>query len=216
MQRASIEALIDRAVAALNTGDRATAAELADQILATDRGNTDAEDLLAASTNIGEIRRLTMLVADLVDSTALSTRIGPDAYHSVVGGFREQAQRIIAEHGGHIGGTAGDGIFAVFGHPVAHMDDARRAVRVALDICGHVARISEQARRRYGVEISVRIGIHRGLVYLDVAHDDVYGLAANLAARVSGLAPPGAVVVSTAVESLVRNDFDLVEQPASI
>ncbi|MFV8167244.1 ATP-binding protein [Mycobacterium sp. 134] len=215
MQRASIEALIDRAVSAINTGDRATATELADQILAADRGNTDAEDLLAASTSVGEIRRLTMLVADLVDSTALSTRIGPDAYHSVVGGFREQVQRIIADHGGHIGGTAGDGVFAVFGHPTAHVDDARRAVRAGLELCQGVSRISEQARRRHGVEIAVRIGIHRGLVYLDVAHDDVYGLAANLAARVSGLAPPGSVVVSTAVESLIHNDFDLVEQPAA-
>ncbi|MGV0811039.1 adenylate/guanylate cyclase domain-containing protein [Mycolicibacterium boenickei] len=215
MQRASIEALIDSAVSAINTGDRATATELADQILAADRGNADAEDLLAASTNVGEIRRLTMLVADLVDSTALSTRIDPDAYHSVVGGFRERVQRIIAAHGGHIGGTAGDGVFAVFGHPMAHADDARRAVRAALEMCDDVARISEQARRRHGVEIAVRIGIHRGLVYLDVAHDDVYGLSANLAARVSGLAPPGSVVVSTAVESLIRNGFDLIEQPAA-
>lgn len=214
-QRASIEALIDRAVSAINTGDRAAATELADQILAVDRGNTDAEDLLAASTNVGEIRRLTMVVADLVDSTALSTQVGPDAYHSVVGGFREQVQRIIADYGGHIGSTAGDGVFAVFGHPVAHVDDARRAVLAALELCDDVTRISEQARRRHGVGIAVRIGIHRGLVYLDVEHDDVYGLAANLAARVSSLAPPGSVVVSTAVESLIRNSFDLVEQPAA-
>ena len=45
--------------------------------------------------------------------------------------------------------------------------------------------------------------MHRGLVYLDTAQDDVYGLAANLAARVSGLAPPGTVVVSDAVEPLI-------------
>src|SRR5262249_26436315 len=53
------------------------------------------------------------------------------------------------------------------------------------------------------------VGVHRGLVYLDTAQDDIYGLAANLAARVSGLAPPGAVVVSDAVEALIRNNFEL-------
>lgn len=215
VQRASTEALIDRAIAAINTGDRATATELADRILASDAGNADADDLLAASTGVGEIRRLTMLVADLVDSTALSTRVGPDVYHSVVGGYRAQVERIITEHGGHIGSTAGDGVFAVFGHPIAHVDDARRAVRAALDICEHVARISDQARRKHGVEIAVRIGIHRGVVYLDVAHDDVYGLAANLAARISGLAPPGTVMISNAVKSLVHNAFQLVEQTAA-
>ena len=75
----------------------------------------------------------------------------------------------------------------------------RRAVQAGLEITREVARLSEQARRRFGVAINVRVGVHRGLVYLDTAQDDVYGLAANLAARVSGLAPPGAVVVSEAV-----------------
>ena len=54
------------------------------------------------------------------------------------------------------------------------------------------------------------------MVYLDIAQDDVYGLAANLAARVSGLAPPGAVVVSDAVEVLIRNNFELEARPAAL
>jgi class 3 adenylate cyclase len=68
-----------------------------------------------------------------------------------------------------------------------------------LEITREVTRLSDQAKRRFGIEIAVRVGVHRGLVYLETAQDDVYGLAANLAARVSGLAPPGAVVVSDAV-----------------
>ena len=58
-----------------------------------------------------------------------------------------------------------------------------------------VARLNEQAQRRFGVGISVRVGVHRGLVYLDTGHGDVYGLAVNVTARVSGLAPAGSVVV---------------------
>ena len=75
---ATIEDLLDSAVAAINRGDRATADALAGQVLAVDHSNPDAEELLATSVEGGEIRRLTMLFADLVDSTALSTRIEPE------------------------------------------------------------------------------------------------------------------------------------------
>ena len=103
----------------------------------------------------------------------------------------------------------------MFGHPTAHEDDVRRAVVAGLEITREVARLSEQAKRRFGIEIAVRVGVHRGLVYLDTAQDDVYGLAANLAARVSGLAPPGTVVVSDAVEPLVRDAFELEARRAA-
>ena len=59
----------------------------------------------------------------------------------------------------------------------------------------------------------MRVGVHRGLVYLDTAQDDVYGLAANLAERVSGLAPPGTVVVSDAVAPLIGEAFELQACP---
>ncbi|HEY6648363.1 MAG TPA: adenylate/guanylate cyclase domain-containing protein, partial [Mycobacterium sp.] len=196
-------------VSAINRGDRAVATALAGQVLAVDDGNADAEDLLAAPGDAGEIRRLTILFADLVDSTVLSTKLEPETYRLLVGRYREQVLRVADRYGGHIGTKAGDGLLVVFGHPKAHEDDVRRAVQAGLEITRDVARLSEQAKRRFGAQINVRVGVHRGLVYLDTAQDDVYGLAANLAARVSGLAPPNAVVVSDAVEPLIRNAFDL-------
>ena len=213
---ASIDELLDRAVAAINRGDRAAATALAGQVLAADGANAEAEDLLAAPSDPGEIRRLTIFFADLVDSTVLSTRVEPETYRLLVGRYRELVLRAVQRYEGHIGNTAGDGLLAVFGHPIAHEDDVRRAVQAGLEITREVARLSEQAQRRFGIEINVRVGVHRGLVYLDTAQDDVYGLAANLAARVSGLAPPGAVVVSDAVEMLIRNDFELQARPAAL
>jgi class 3 adenylate cyclase len=209
----SIDDLLDRAVSAINRGDRAVATALAGQVLAVDDGNADAEDLLAAPSDAGEIRRLTILFADLVDSTVLSTKLEPETYRLLVGRYREQVLRVADRYEGHIGSRHGDGLLVVFGHPKAHEDDVRRAVRAGLDITRDVARLSEQANRRFGAQINVRVGVHRGLVYLDTAQDDVYGLAANLAARVSGLAPPNAVVVSDAVEPLIRNAFDLEALP---
>jgi class 3 adenylate cyclase len=211
----SIDELLDRAVAAINRGDRAEATALAGQVLAADSANAEAEDLLAAPSDPGEIRRLTIFFADLVDSTALSTRVEPETYRLLVGRYREQVLRAVNRYEGHIGSTKGDGLLAVFGHPIAHEDDVRRAVQAGLEITREVARLSDQARRRFGIEINVRVGVHRGLVYLDTAQDDVYGLAANMAARVSGLAPPGAVVVSEAVEALIRNHFELEDRPAA-
>ena len=65
---ASIDELLDRAVAAINRGDRVAPSALADQVLAVDGGNAEADDLLTPG-DAGEIRRLTILFADLVDST---------------------------------------------------------------------------------------------------------------------------------------------------
>lgn len=202
-------------MAAINRGDRVTATILAEQVLAADRVNAEAEDLLAAPSTPGEIRRLTLLFADLVDSTALSTRVEPETYRLLVGRYRDQVLAVVDRYEGHIGSTKGDGLLASFGYPKAHEDDVRRAVHAGLEITREVARLSEQARRRFQIELDVRVGVHRGLVYLDTAQDDVYGLAANLAARVSSLAPPGSVVVSDTVEALIRNDFEMEACPAA-
>ena len=214
-KRPTIDDLLDRAIEAINRGDKATAQQLARKVLTVDRDNPDAEDLLlAAPTETGEIRRLTIMFADLVDSTALSTRIEPEVYRTVVGRYKDLVRHTVEGYEGHIATMKGDGLLAVFGHPRAHENDVARAVHAGLTITREVARLSERVRRRFGFSISCRVGIHRGVVYLDKAQDDVYGLAANLSARVSGLAPPGTVVVSNAIERLVRNDFEIEARPA--
>ncbi|MDT5115538.1 MAG: hypothetical protein QOE30_1277 [Mycobacterium sp.] len=210
---ASSEDLIDHAVRAINRGDRKTADALAGQVLAVDGGNPDAEELLAAPGDSGEIRRLTILFADLVDSTALSTRIELEVYRTVVGRYREEVNRVVNHYEGHIGFTKGDGLLAVFGHPTAHENDAHRAVYAGLDIAKAISALSERVHARFGFDISVRVGIHRGLVYLDTAQDDVYGLGANFAARVCSIAEPGTVAVSQPIELVVRDSFELAPNP---
>ncbi|PXX06312.1 ATP-binding protein [Mycolicibacterium moriokaense] len=207
-----IDELLDRAVNALNSGDRATADALAEQVLAVDRTNQDAEEVLSAPTGGGEIRRLTMLFADLVDSTKLSIHIDPEIYRTVVVRYREQVRHIVDRYEGHIGSTKGDGLLAIFGHPKAHENDVRRAVLAALDIALDVGSLSERVRSRFGFEISVRVGVHRGFVYLDTASGDVYGSGANLAERTCSLAEPGTIVVSAAIERLVHDVFELQPQ----
>jgi class 3 adenylate cyclase/tetratricopeptide (TPR) repeat protein len=209
----TIDELLDRAVAAINLGDRRTADALAGRVLAVDRSNPDAEELLAAPADSGEIRRLTMLFVDLVDSTALSMRTEPEVYRTVVGRYGDEVLKIVSRYEGHIDSTKGDGLLATFGHPVAHENDAHRAVQAGLDITREVSVLSKLVRSRFGFDIDVRVGIHHGLVYLDVAQDAVFGPGANLAARICALAEPGTVAISAAIERLVRNNFELEDRP---
>jgi class 3 adenylate cyclase len=178
----------------------------------TDRP-VDAEHLLARPGDAGEVRRLTMFFADLVDSTALSTQVEPETYRLVVGRYREQVLRIVNGRDGRIGSTKGDGLLAVFGYPTARDDDVCRAVQAGLEITREVARLSDQSQRRFGFGVAVRVGVHLGPVYLDAAQGDFSGLSANVAAGISGHSPPGSVVVSDAVEALIRNDFELEACP---
>ncbi|MGP4056888.1 ATP-binding protein [Mycobacterium sp. 4D054] len=202
-----IDDLLTRAVQAINRGDRRTADALADQVLAVDGDNQEAEDLLTAPDEQGEMRRLTIMFADLVDSTALSTRVEPEVYRTVIGRYREEVVRLVDHYEGHIASVKGDGLLALFGHPKAHENDAHRAVYAGLDIVRAIAELSERVRRRFGFGISVRVGIHRGLVYLDTVQDDIYGLGANFAARVCSVADPGSVAVSESIELVVRDTF---------
>jgi class 3 adenylate cyclase/tetratricopeptide (TPR) repeat protein len=211
---ASVDELLDRAVQAINRGDRAAADALAEQVLAVDSSNVEAEELLAAPENSGEIRRLTILFADLVDSTALSTRVEPEVYHLVVGSYKKLVRNAVDRYEGHIGSTKGDGLLAVFGHPLAHENDGQRAVLAGLDITREVSVLSDKVRQRFGFDIDVRVGVHRGVVYLDIAQDDVYGLGANLAARMCSLAAPGSVAVSATIAHIVRDNFELDSLPA--
>jgi len=205
----SIDELLDRAVRAINEGDHATATTLASRVLSVDHNNPEAEDLLTAPARYGEIRRLTIMFADLVDSTALSTRLEPETYRTLVGHYRDEVRRVVDRYEGHVSSIKGDGLLVVFGHPKAHENDVRRAVAAGLDITRAVAQLSEQAERKFAVAVNVRVGIHRGLVYLDTDQDDVYGFAANLTARLCGVAEPGTVAVSDSVAPLVRDSFEL-------
>ena len=107
MERASIDELLDQAVAAINHGDRAAATALAGQVLSVDRDNIDANDLLDAPGDGGEIRRLTILFVDLVDSAALSTRAEPETYGCWWAATATWCWSVIDRYGGHVGSTNG-------------------------------------------------------------------------------------------------------------
>lgn len=167
------------------------------------------DDLAAPPRNAGDLRRLAILFADVVGSTALSTHVAPETYFVLVHRYRQLVTLAVTRLEGRIISVKGDGLLAVFGHPRAHEDDALRAVAAGLTITDEVARLGDNALRCFGVGIDVRVGVSFGVVYLDTAEDDVYGFPANLAARLCALAPAGTVVVSDAVEPHIRGAFEV-------
>src|SRR5499426_2353966 len=115
------------------------------------------------TTPEAERRQLTVLFCDLVGSTGLSEQLDPEEYREVVQGYQETCAAVIRRYDGHLAQHLGDGLLVYFGYPVAHEDDAQRAVRTALGIVEAIQRLSfptiELPR-----PVQARIGIHTGLV----------------------------------------------------
>src|SRR5262249_42456149 len=89
----------------------------------------------AASTSPeAERRQLTVLFCDLVDSTVLASQLDPEDLRAVVRAYQDTCAKVIARYEGHIAQYLGDGLLVYFGYPLAHEDDAQRAVRAGLGI----------------------------------------------------------------------------------
>jgi class 3 adenylate cyclase/tetratricopeptide (TPR) repeat protein len=213
---AHVDQLLERAVGALNRGDVAVAHDLAEEVLAEDASNRDAAALLdVEEPSEGELRRLSLLFCDLVGSTELSARHEPELYRSLVKRYMSVCREVIdRRYSGHISHIAGDGVLALFGLPTPHENDAERAVRAALDILRELRVLSAEVEATLAERLEARAAVHKGLVFVDLEEDEVYGLAANVAARLHGLAAPGTVVVSEEVRDIVGPLFETTPEPA--
>ncbi len=210
----SADDMLDRAVAAMNRGDVQAARELAGEVLASDAANPDAATLLAAEPGGGELRRASLLFVDLVGSTSLSARLDAELYRALVRRYKAVCREIVeGRYEGHISHITGDGLLAVFGLPTPHENDAERAVCAALDLLRDLDALSDQIEPAAGERLNARAAVHRGLVYLDIEEDEIYGLAANVVARLQALAAPGTVVVSEEVRQIVGALFETVAEP---
>jgi predicted ATPase/class 3 adenylate cyclase len=171
-----------------------------------------------------------------VDSTVLSTQLDPEELREVVRAYQDTCATVIARFEGHIAQYLGDGLLVYFGYPLAHEDDAQRAVRAGLGIVEALGTLNSrlaqeglrqaptQARQR-GVHLAVRLGIHTGLVVVgevgggtrqegpsgpaptQARQQLALGETPNLAARLQGLAAPNTVVISAVTLQLLGGFF---------
>jgi class 3 adenylate cyclase len=159
-----------------------------------------------------ERRHLTVMICDLVGSTALSARLDPEDMNAVLDAYHAACARIMLAYDGFIGDFRGDGILAYFGYPRAHEDDAERTVRAGLDVIAAVARLETRAAE----PLAVRIGIATGLVVVGdlsagsaLREHALVGETPNLAARLQALAEPGTIVVAASTRRLLGDLFCL-------
>jgi class 3 adenylate cyclase/tetratricopeptide (TPR) repeat protein len=147
----------------------------------------------------------TVLFADLVDSTGLVSSADPEVVRQRVNRFFAVVSGRIEAHGGTVEKFAGDAVMAAFGVPLAHEDDAERAVRAALEIVPGVEQL----------ELSVRIGVESGEIVVDDG-DSTFatGEAVNLAARLQQAAPPGEVLIGPAARRLAASAVEVEDAGA--
>jgi class 3 adenylate cyclase/predicted ATPase len=153
------------------------------------------------------------MFADVSGFTAMSERLDPEQVHDIMNACFEGLGAAIQEEGGHIDKYIGDNVMALFGAPVAHEDDSRRAARAALAMQKFLGKFAEENRERTGVTFRMRIGIHCGLVLAGgvgaSARRDysVMGDAVNLASRLESSAQPGSILVSQEMMRRTRGQF---------
>jgi hypothetical protein len=123
-----------------------------------------APSLATSSTPEAERRQLTVLFCDLVGSTALSAQLDPEDLREVVRAYQDTCAKVIARFEGHIAQYLGDGLLVYFGYPLAHEDDAQRAVRAGLGMIEALGQLNARLAQEHGVQLAVRLGVHTGLV----------------------------------------------------
>ena len=139
-----------------------------------------------------------MLFADICGYTTLCANTDPEQVQALLGQFYELTDRTVEAYGGHVLDHAGDGVFAVFGAPVAHGNDAERAVRAALDMHAGAAQLSNGSDRALALHIGIAAGEVVAAVISAGAQPkySVTGDTVNLAARLDQVAQPGETLVS--------------------
>ena len=164
--------------------------------------------------SVAERRQLTVMFCDLVGSTALSAQLDPEELRNIVREYQHTCAIVIERFGGHIAQYLGDGLLVYFGYPVAHEDDAARAVRAGLAILQTLKQQpTDDGKHGHRPQLQVRIGVHTGLVVVGEMGGGqrqeqlALGETPNIAARVQGTAQPDEVLISAVTSRLVEGLF---------
>ena len=162
----------------------------------------------------GERKTVTALFADIKGSTELMEDLDPEQARAIVDPALKLMIGAVHRYDGYVVQSTGDGIFALFGAPVAHEDHPQRAVYAALRLQDELRRYSAGLRARGGSPIEARIGANTGEVVMRSiltggGHSEYspVGHTANLASRMQTIAPSGSIVVTEDTRGLVDGYF---------
>lgn len=146
-------------------------------------------------------RYLSILFADLSDSTRLAATMEAEHYAEILNALRQASRQVIPRHGGRIAQLLGDGVLAIFGYPDAREDDGRRATEAALELHDAVRRLRIEGHGEAPISLGLHTGIHAGLVLagegdLELGRFELLGNAPNIAARLADVAERDEILVS--------------------
>ncbi|MGB9382491.1 ATP-binding protein, partial [Candidatus Binatus sp.] len=170
----------------------------------------------AADASGGERKTVTALFADIKGSMDLMERLDPEEARAIVDPALKLMIDAMHRYDGYIVQSTGDGIFALFGAPVAHEDHAQRGLYAALRVQEDMAKYSAGLRAQGSPPVEIRVGLNTGeVVVRSIRTDDAHteytpiGHSMSLAARMQTLAPTGSIVITEQTQKLTAGYFEL-------
>src|SRR5438128_8644514 len=163
----------------------------------------------------GERKTITALFADVAGFTALAHDLDPEDTRRIIDPALQLMMDAVHRYEGYVAQALGDGIFALFGAPIAHEDHPQRALYAALSMQEEMRRYGDLVRLKHGAPLAMRVGVNTGeVVVRSIRKDDLHtdyipiGHSTSLAARMESLATPGSIVVSEHTQRLTEGYFE--------
>jgi class 3 adenylate cyclase/tetratricopeptide (TPR) repeat protein len=168
----------------------------------------------ASATIDGERKTVTALFADIKGSTELMRDLDPEEARAIVDPVLQLMMAAVHRYGGYVAQSTGDGIFALFGAPVAHEDHPQRALHAALAMQEELRRYADRLRNEGNIPVEARVGVNTGEVVVRTIETGGHteytpvGHVTNLAARMQTAAPEGSIATSEASQRLCEGYFE--------
>jgi class 3 adenylate cyclase len=160
------------------------------------------------------LETITALFADLKGSTALIEGLDPEEARAIIDPALQLMMDAVHRYDGYVAQVLGDGVFALFGAPIAHEDHPQRALYAALRMQEEMHRYGDTLRQKGYPPLLMRVGVNTGeVVVRSIRKDDLHtdyvpvGHSTNLAARMEQLATPGAILITEYTHRLIEGYF---------
>jgi class 3 adenylate cyclase/tetratricopeptide (TPR) repeat protein len=163
---------------------------------------------------VGERKTVTALFVDIKGSTELAQNLDPEEVRAIIDPALRMMIEAVHRYDGYVVQSTGDGIFAMFGAPLAHEDHPQRALYAALRMLENLRRASATPREHGGAPIEIRVGVNTGEVVVrtiqtaeERAEYTPIGHTTNLASRIQTVAAPGTVATTEDTRKLCEGYF---------
>jgi predicted ATPase/class 3 adenylate cyclase len=177
------------------------------------------EQARSSQTMKGERRIVSILFCDVKGSTSMAEQLDPEEWTEIMNQAFEYLISPIYTYEGTLARLMGDSVLAFFGAPIAHEDDAKRAILAGLKIVKDIQPFKDKINQTYNLDFDVRVGINTGLVVVGGVGSDLFmeytalGDAINIASRMEESAEPGTIQIGedTFKQAAAFFDFEQME-----